>query len=232
MSTSDKEINARLDIMEAVEKQLDRQRHEAVLCLTACVALICGWVLLVALWEQLGRPVEPRTMTWGVEIIAVLMMFFVLKFTSIRFSDFGVTKKGVRGALLRGAALSVALGGTFFGLACLRAKGVPSFDLAFLRPVYILTAVLQEFLARGVFINCLLKIFVGKRGPAHAVAVSALMFAALHLYYGFTFMCLAGAMSLILGFVYLRDRNIWGASLIHFVLGSLAFMLQSGAGPV
>ena len=58
-----------------------------------------------------------------------------------------------------------------------------------------------------------------------AVIVSSLLFTTLHLYYGFTFMVSAGLLSVLLGYMYLRDKNIWGVSLVHFVFGTMGALL-------
>lgn len=70
-----------------------------------------------------------------------------------------------------------------------------------------------------------MNIYDNKQKKHTAVIVSSLLFTTLHLYYGFLFMVGAGVLSILLGYIYLKDKNIWGVSLIHFVFGTVSVML-------
>ena len=90
---------------------------------------------------------------------------------------------------------------------------------------YILTALVQEFLSRGIMQESLTHVIPGERGETVAIAISTLMFAAIHLHYSPWFMLGAAVLLGVFGVVYRKQRSIWGLVLIHFVFGiSAAFL--------
>lgn len=102
----------------------------------------------------------------------------------------------------------------------------PFADWSRFDPTYALTSIFQEFLARGFLLTCLINILDLKSKKHVAVLLSSLLFTSLHLYYGFTFMVSAGVLSVLLGYVCIKDENIWGVSLIHFVVGMAGMVLR------
>jgi membrane protease YdiL (CAAX protease family) len=84
---------------------------------------------------------------------------------------------------------------------------------------YIFSCIIQEFLARSMLYGSVRKLFDGKRAVAVAVALTTLLFGAVHLGHGFMYM--VGAMVLLgsLGGLYEKQRNIWGVAIIHYVMG-------------
>ena len=69
------------------------------------------------------------------------------------------------------------------------------------------------------------KMFDGKRGILAALVLSSLLFGALHIAHGFMYMMAAIILLGALGGLYEKQRNIWGVTIIHFVLGQAACCL-------
>ena len=69
------------------------------------------------------------------------------------------------------------------------------------------------------------KMFDGKHSAIYAILLSALLFGAVHIAHGFMYMMTAMVMLGALGGLYEKHRNIWGVTLIHFVLGQAACCL-------
>ena len=219
-SKSERLIFEKLALMETVEKELDRQKSNAVVSLTVFLCSMSVWVLAVSLWEKLNRPFPPHYLTYGVELIAVFMLIFLWRSTDIEIKNLGVNRRNLKATFIRDGAVSLAL---ILIIALVKhavRPGEPIFYWTRIHPFYAVTSVLQEFLSRGFLLTCLMTIYTGKHRSAVAVICSSLIFTTLHLYYGFTFMCGAGVLSLLLGALYVRDGNIWGVSLIHFVFGT------------
>jgi len=221
-----RELDKNLRIMEAAEAELERQRGEAVFCLTVFVSAMSVWILLVALWDMLGRPIAERFLTYGVELIAGLMLVVVLKFTRLDIHRMGITKKNLLPSLIRSALISAVIFALMLAVKLITKPGQPILNLTEFTPTYVLTSILQEFLARGFLLTTLCSIIPSRNSEHIAVFCSSLMFTSLHLYYGFPFMAGAGLLSVLLGYCYLKDRNIWGVSLIHFVIGMGGIMLE------
>ncbi|MBP5260873.1 MAG: CPBP family intramembrane metalloprotease [Clostridiales bacterium] len=83
---------------------------------------------------------------------------------------------------------------------------------------YPFSAVLQE-----LFIKALMQEnfrSLSQNGNKHfTVAVNGIFFAAMHMNYPLYYLIGAGLLCIGTGYLYERDRNIWGSSLIHFVIG-------------
>ena len=224
--TNEDALEKNLRIMEVVEKELNRRKVEATFCLTIYLIVTSIWVLLVALWEKLGRPIEPPTMTYGVEIIAILMFIAAKIKTRLGWDDLGLSFKNMKPTMIRAAIISAIVAVLMIALKLIIMPGQPLFDWSVYNFMYPLTSILQEFLARGFLLTSLIYIYDTKYKKHMSVVLSSLLFTSLHLYYGFTFMIGAGLISVVLGFMYLKDENIWGVSLVHFVFGTLGAVLS------
>lgn len=215
-----------LQIMETVEKELNRQKAEAVFNLSLFLGAMSVWVLLVALWDKLGRPLAGTTMTYGVELIAILMFAVTQWKKRVPLKELGINTRNLVPTLLRAAAISAGIIAVMCVVKLVLKPGEALLDWSKFGITYPLTSVLQEFLARGFLLNCMLNIFDFKQKKVFSVILSSLLFTTLHLYYGFTFMVGAGVLSVLLGFLYLKDENIWGVSIVHFVFGMTGTMLS------
>lgn len=84
---------------------------------------------------------------------------------------------------------------------------------------YIFTCIIQEFLARSMIYGSIRKMYDGKHGAMAAILLSSLLFGAVHIAHGFMYMVAAMVLLGALGGLYEKQRNIWGVTVIHFVLG-------------
>jgi len=219
-------LDEKLKIMEVVENELERQKGEALFCLMFFSCCLCSWILFVALWEKLGKPFSEKYMTIGVELIAAIMLIVVLKFTRLDIKKMGITKKNLKGTFIRDSVISLILVILMIAVKLAFKPDEPLLNLSKFDPTYTVTSVVQEFLARGFLVSTLMRINNRKSNKHVAVVCSSLMFTSLHLYYGFSFMVGAGLLSVLLGYCYLKDENIWGVSLIHFVFGTVGVMME------
>ncbi len=231
MNTEDKttenavDFDRTLRIMEVVENELDRQNKDSLFSLFVFLCAENLWIILVALWDMLGKPILEEYLTIGVEAIAALMFVVILKFTRLDIHKMGVTKKNLKPTLKRAGIISAAAVVIMLAIKLLTQRGQPFIYWELYDALYPFTAVLQEFLARGFLVTTLVSINPTKNRKHIAVVCSSLLFASLHLYYGFFFMVGAGLLSVLLGYCYLKDENIWGVSIIHFVIGTVGVML-------
>jgi len=90
---------------------------------------------------------------------------------------------------------------------------------------YFFTAVLQEFLSRGVMQTSVKYLLQIRFQKPIAIIVTSLLFAIMHLPYGFPFMVGAFALSVALGILYEYQEDMWGCALLHWLLGYLAMAL-------
>ena len=90
---------------------------------------------------------------------------------------------------------------------------------------YVLTCIVQEFLARSMIYGSIKKMFDGKNSTIAAVILSSLLFGAVHIAHGFMYMMAAIILLGSLGGLYEKHRNIWGVAIVHYVLGQAACCL-------
>ena len=220
-----------------VTATLYRQRQESSTIFALLMICVCG---IVFLWSALQfLKIEPPAwvMSKMIEAVSIVMFFIILKTTSFSLKDMGIKISNYKDTF--GLAALISIGGTA-AMVLLKIimlhfvpdffpEGAPFWDwkiLGFADLIYPFTAVLQEFLARSVMQENLRRIFVGKHADAMSVLVASLVFGALHLAYGLPLMLGASILLGALGMLYNRQRNIWGLSIIHFVLGEAATCLR------
>ncbi len=90
---------------------------------------------------------------------------------------------------------------------------------------YVITAFIQEFLARGVIQNCIKVLVKIKYQKFFCVLLTSLLFSLMHIPFGFIFMMGAFLLSLVLGFIYERQKNLWGCFLLHWSCGYLTMCM-------
>lgn len=91
---------------------------------------------------------------------------------------------------------------------------------------YLVTAFVQEFLARGAVQASLARVLDGKYAKTIAIFVTSVYFMSLHFQYGLPMMIGSGILSVILGFMYKKDDNIYGVTLVHYCFGKFADFLH------
>ncbi len=215
---------------ETVAEEMTRKFNDASNIFTAFLFGFCGWILIYALWEFLGRPIAADFMTHGVELLGIVMLVFILWRTSLTRKDLGVMAqdpwKTVRTALAVAVCVFVFLCGLkavcrLIDPNCFEPEA-PFLDLSRfgLRQIlYIFTAGIQEFIARIVVQRNLKRITVGKHTATLAICLSSLIFAALHIHFGFIFMAGAAVLAGLEGILYDRQQNLFGVWIVHWVFG-------------
>ena len=78
--------------------------------------------------------------------------------------------------------------------------------------------VAQEFFIKGV----MQENFRSLKTPENkhlTIWINGIFFMILHMNYPVYYLICAGLLCIITGYLYERDKNIWGSTLIHFVVG-------------
>lgn len=222
---------------ETLQEEMKRKYNDSSMTFTVFLLGFSGWILICALWEFLHRPIPESVMTCGVELLGMIMFVFVLRHTSLSWSDLGITTNEPGKTVKTG--LIIAAGSVAF-LCALKAiirifapnsfgPGEPFFDIRLFGPQqlrYIFTAGIQEFLARSVMQGNLKRIAVGKYPGALAIVLSSFIFAGLHVYLGFLFMIGAAILAGLEGILYERQQNIFGVWIVHWVFGVAGTLLR------
>lgn len=220
------------DITE--QYQLTQHKHD---CAYIFAGLILCISLYLSLWSllQFTMKLSLKTSfyTLMIEGMAFLLFLEVLFCTSLSMRDVGLIPK--RSTLKKNLTETVCLmlaGCVFlvFLKLILTLLGFQiksrfiggSFHGAY---TYLLTAFIQEFLARGVIQTSVKSLMQVKYQKAFGVLLTSLLFSLMHLPFGFIFMLGAFALSLVLGYLYERHGNLWGCAILHWSCGYLAMCL-------
>ena len=215
---------------ETVAEEMTRKFKDSSRTFTTFLFAFCGWILVYAFWEFRGRELPADLMTHGVELLGLIMLFFILWRTSLTWRDLGVMTrepwKTVRTALI----VALCAFGFLCGLKLLCRlidpdcfePFAPFFDISRFgrrQILYVFTAGIQEFLARSVIQGNLRRIIAEKHAATLAILLSSVIFAALHIHFGFLFMVGAGILAGLEGILYEKQQNLFGVWIVHWVFG-------------
>ncbi len=215
---------------ETAAEEMTRKFNDSSNTFTMFLFCLGSWMLFYAMWEFLGRPFSADYMTHGVEVLGLIMLFFILHRTSLTWRDLGIIGqqpgKTIRTALLI-AGCSVAFLCGFKAVSRLirpdsfePAAPFVDFGRFGLRQIlYLFTAGIQEFLARSVMQGNLRRICPGNHTGALAIVLSSLIFAMLHIHLGFIFMAGAAVLAGLEGILYEKQQNILGVWIVHWFFG-------------
>ncbi len=235
---ADERIGIVLLISDETEVHLlHNKQREATLIFAFTMICVCVNILIWSFTTYLGLALPVWVDSKRIEFLALLMAIVTYKTTDFSFRDMGLILTNPKETFVQSIAITIGctllllvgkvvilqVAPSFFP------AGAPFWDWSignFSDVIYPFTAVMQEFLARGVLQSNLRRIFVGKHGEALSILVSALIFAVLHISYGLMYMLGSFLLLGLMGILYNRHGNIWGTSIIHYVLGEVATFLR------
>lgn len=222
------------DVTEA-ELLRKKKRDASVVfaCVTACV---CLYLLLLATLEFLKIEVPTKALTQVINAMVFAFSIIIYRKTDFTVDELGLkirNGKSTFGLAIAISAVIVGLLAAVKGVLLSIAPGFFASDAPFWNwniglyswISYVFTCVIQEFLARSMIYGSIRKMFDGKKAAVGAILLSALLFGAVHIAHGFMYMVAAMVLLGALGGLYEKQRNIWGVTIIHFVLGQAAHCL-------
>ena len=215
---------------------LKKKRYDASVvfsCVTACVSL---YLLLLATLDFLKLSVPTKALTQVINVMVLVFGVIIYKKTDFSADELGLKLEKPKQTLSIAVAISLAVVGLLMIAKLVISRVSPTFfdsgapfwnwDIGLYSWLsYGFTCVLQEFLARSMIYGSIKKMFDGKHNVIIAILLSSLLFGAVHIAHGFMYMVAAMILLGALGGLYEKQRNIWGVSIIHFVLGQAACCL-------
>lgn len=209
---------------------LKRKRHDAAVVFSCVIACISLYLLLLATLEFFQIQIPTIRLSQILNGMVFCFCIIVYRRTDFTFEELGLKINNYKSTFLSAIGISVALVALLMAGKMVMLRVNPGFfpaDAPFWNwnigmnnwISYIFSCIVQEFLARSMLYGSVRKLFDGKRAVAFAIALTTLLFGAVHLGHGFMYMI--GAMVLIgsLGGLYEKQRNIWGVAIIHYVMG-------------
>lgn len=225
-----------LILAEDVTSSHKLKKHERDCALIFAGLIICVCVYL-STWSlikfTLGIHLKTSVYTQMIEGIAFLLFLEVILFTSLNLTDIGIFVRPSKLFKTMKSSIFIAIIVCTILVLCnviLRLSGHPvkpyfiggSLKGAY---TYIFTAILQEFLSRGVMQTSIKALMQVKYQKFFSILLTSLLFALLHLPFDFPFMTGAFIMSIALGIIYEKQENIWGCAFLHFSCGYLAMAM-------
>lgn len=223
-------------LVEDMTDSVNLRQHER-----DCALLFAGIVMCITLylsaWSLLKFTlhISLRTSSYTMMIEGMTLILFleILFFTSLSLKDVGLIPR--KNKIVSNIKQTLFIGIIACGVLLLTkvvslAIGLPvkqrflggSFDGA---TSYLLTALLQEFLARGVIQTSVKNLMRVKQQIPVSIFLTSLLFTLMHLPFGFPFMTGAFLLSIALGILYEKQSTIWGCFLLHWSVGYLAMCL-------
>ena len=187
--------------------------------------LVITLALYLLLWQSLAASTDLPVYFYGrlIELLAVFLFAALALSTPMRFEEMGILVS--RATLWRSLALGGGVGLLFVALLpiiCFFSGRDPSFSWHIVgdisRVTYFVVAPFQEILAKSVMLYSF-ELVLDRRHPHVANLLCALTFAAFHVAYGIEMMLAAGALSLVTGWIFLKQRAVWGCAIAHFCCG-------------
>ena len=163
---------------------------------------------------------------WSYLLLLVLPMFLIARACKLTCKEMGVTYHKWLRSTIEGLIVAIPLGLLFYFVASelVEHVDVRTFHIpltTFGIGSYVIHSYVQEWLARGILQTTLMKFYDEQHG-IKAVLITSVIFALPHLHIGFAIAGFTFIGSAILGFVYLRTRNLIGVTIIHATLGIVA----------
>ncbi len=213
--------------LDAVRRELDAIRVEkqsgyflVFLIVLFSISSIFSYVIL----EHIVR--FDYLVSWEYMLMLCAPGAILIWVMKVPLRECGITTVGLRKSVSEGLMASAAVFVLAFGGAYVFNRLQLGRQLTFHRDhvhyIYILSAFLQEFMARGVFQNSVQRFLGDKRGYISVVMVSV-MFSLFHIQFGLPAVALVFAGSFVFGAFYLRHQNLAGVTLLHASLGYVAF---------
>lgn len=225
------------------EEKLKYRIGTSALMFIILVAILSVWMFACAIYIGDDTPINQSLFGRFVMYLPLLFTPVATKVWGFTADDLGLSTKGVKKHVATDARLTVAAVALMCALKLLLLKLLPSFtfyapDGVFFdftkytileRVEYGICVIAQEYLSRGLVYECIRRIITTENNEKYAdviaIFVSSLYFAALHIYLGVTYMIGAFVLLSIFGFIYKKQRSIWGLCIPHFVLGTMLEVL-------
>lgn len=230
--------NGVLLIMQDItkEKQLQKEKEDSVFLLSGFLVCIGVWTLFYAAFEWLHIDIPGNYMTYILLLFGLGMTSILFRKTDFKFTEMGISFKDIKMPLIFNGVISfvmclmliaikaimVSAGSSYFP------ENEPFFDFTFTlgMQLYPMCVVMQEFLAQGIVHECLIRILKIKNAHLLSILVSAILFTVLHIHRGFMFMIGSMFLVCIVGFIYRKQRTIWGICITHYTVSMMAFFLN------
>lgn len=198
--------------------------------------IICTSLFLLA-WSLIRFTLHIRlkssTYTFIIECITFFLFLEIVFMTSFSMRDIGIApkltrlKENITETLILASTgcIILLLSKIVLNLIGIRIKAYFIGGSLHGAYVYAYTSLIQEFLARGVIQTSVKSLMRVKYQKTFSIIITSLLFSIMHIPLGFYFMTCALLLSLVLGYIYERQGDIWGCVFLHWCCGYVGMCL-------
>ena len=225
-----------LILVEDISDAENLKQHER-----DCALLFAGIVICITLYLSawslirftLHIPLKASFYTLMIEAMTLILFLEIIFFTSFSLKDVGLIprRKNILSNIKQTATICLfAIAVLLVAKLFLRVLGAPVKQNFMGGSVhgavtYLFTALLQEFLARGVIQTSVKNLMRVIHQIPVSIFLTSMLFTLMHLPYGFIFMMGAFLLSIALGILFEQQKTIWGCFFLHWSIGYLAMCL-------
>lgn len=220
------------DMLAAVRRELAiktlQNQFGHFLFFTIAIFLV-STALFYLVAEDYVKDVYDPGFSWQAILFLAVPCLFVIRVLKIPLADLGIKREGFRRSLLQSLAFCgiITVPAAIYLFAFDQDAGSGdagvSVDGVFLVQ-YFLHTVIQEVGARGLLQGLFQKFLDDARGH-RAILMTSAVFASLHLAFGIDAVIITFFASIIFGYVYLKQGNLIGVTVLHYYLGVLAAII-------
>ena len=204
---------------------------DAVKVLVAMIIVLSVNNIIVKIWDTLDQPLDASYITLMIEIVGVIGTLMMLKHTSLTVHDLGLGKgTNLKKTLIIDAGFTLLILAFMIAVKLIIQRVRPDIIAAdaplfhwknweLSSTLYPLTVFAQELMTRGAAQGCLTMVLPEKTPGWVPITVSSLFFGALHIHKDLVFMIGAMILLSIFGFIYNKQKTIWGLCIPHYILG-------------
>lgn len=215
------------EMLASLQQQLEiktvQNQFGHFLIFTISIFLISA-ALFYLVAKHYVRDVYDPGFSWQFVMFLAVPCLLIIKILKIPLVDLGIRKEGLWRSL--GESVAVCLLISIPALIYISYFKPPStgpgatIDIVFLGQYFVHT-VFQEIGSRGL-IQGLFQKFLDDRKGHRAILMTSMVFASLHLAFGVDAVIITFLASIVFGYVYLRQKNLIGVTIMHYWLGVLA----------
>ncbi|NQW01747.1 MAG: cyclic nucleotide-binding domain-containing protein [Rhodospirillales bacterium] len=220
------------DMLASLRQQLEiktiQNQFGYFLIFTISIFLI-STALFYLVAEHYVKDVYDPGFSWQTILFLAIPCLVVIKTMKIPLADLGIKREGLWSSFRESVAICIVLtipvGIYLYGFkdpTVVNQSGV-TVDIYFLLQ-YLANSLFQEVGSRGLLQGLFQKFLDDARGH-RAIFMTSTVFASLHITFGLDAVIVTFFASFIFGYVYLRQKNLIGVTILHYWLGVLAASL-------
>ncbi len=216
----------------ALKRQLEdaktQQQFGHFLLFTISIFLI-STMLFYLVAEDYVQDVYDPGFSWQTVFFLAVPCLLIIKLMKIPLADLGIKREGFWRALVESIIICIVItipaAVYMFGFRETPAGGSTGVTVDGLFLVqYLAHSLFQEVGSRGLLQGLFQKFLNDTKGH-RAIFMTSVVFASLHITFGIDAVVITFFASIVFGYVYLRQKNLIGVTVLHYWLGVLAALL-------